>query len=235
MVRLYRQENIDALYKAISGDEYEDAPQLEKQISRANSEFRDNVLKFILRNLVDKRFPYALSRTLECGPGSGTFLPEFMATHYLEPSLVMINGLKKKVKSMRFSPIIEQGVMEYIPWEKLDNIVFANGFFQVRSDYEALIEVNRALNDGGRFIFNLRVDDSEDIVCGRVLGFNNYIRVLKEFGFEPVEVRKDEGFICVEKVADFTPKMLRKLQLIEVEKNRYIIKNFYAPRDEKFI
>ena len=212
-MRLFRQENIMALYRAIRGDQYDDRAQAE-----AKGDLPDDLVVFVKRNVLS-------GNILECGCGSRCLaLYGVGVTHALEPSEHMF---QRQVKSLDKSDImveVRQGVVECIPddWIRsgFSTVIFLNGFFQVRSDYEALIEVNAALRIGGRFIFNLYTDDSEDIVCGRVLGLRNYIRVLREFGFSPVEVR-ETGMVCVEKTRAFDPSHLRKLQLVEASDGLY--------------
>jgi hypothetical protein len=174
---------------------------------------------------------------LEIGAGSGdyTIRNNIVCDYYLEPSKSRAASLVKLILDtqqdvpQKPSRVIA-GLMECIPDEiengSLESVLFLNGFWQVRSDYECLIEVNRVLAIGGRFIFNLAQNDDEDLICGRVIGYKNYLRILKEFGFEIYEAR-DEGFICVRKVKDFDPRDLRKLQLVKNESGSYEALNFF--------
>jgi ubiquinone/menaquinone biosynthesis C-methylase UbiE len=75
-------------------------------------------------------------------------------THTLDASSSMIERLKKRISDKGLNVVTSQGFVECIPYEdKFDAILFMNGFFQVRSDYEAFIEINRSLKLGGRCYF----------------------------------------------------------------------------------
>lgn len=224
----HRDVNVSALRTAIEGDEFNDLAQID-----ARGDIDDVSVDFVKRNIRGD-----VSRRLECGCGSGRLIPKgIYAHHYCEPSYSMIRGLTQTIQDFWLEdlekPEVHCAVTECIPIEDstMDTVIFMNGFFQVRSDYESLIEINRVLTLGGHFVFNILTDDSMDIICGRVLGLYNYVRVVKEFGFEPVEVR-DNGHLCFRKATDFHPEMLRKLQFVKSESpDLYRLRNFYAPRD----
>ena len=225
-MKIYREENIQALAEAIMGDQYNELSQID-----AVGDEPKEVVDFINRNIegvTDNQ------KILEIGCGSGRLLGKVNITHTLDASSAMIERLKARIASLNLNVVTAQGFAEYIPYEeKFDAVIFMNGLFQVRSDYEAFIEINRALRIGGRFIFNLYADDSFDIICGRVIGVNNYVRVLEEFGFKLVEKRKS-GHVAVEKVSDFDLRMLRKMQLIK-ENGGYKLLNFHPDRDGKYL
>ena len=225
-MKIYREENIQALAEAIMGDQYNELSQID-----AVGDEPKEVVDFINRNIegvTDNQ------KILEIGCGSGRLLGKVNITHTLDASSAMIERLKARITSLNLNVVTAQGFAEYIPYEeKFDAVIFMNGLFQVRSDYEAFIEINRALRIGGRFIFNLYADDSFDIICGRVIGVNNYVRVLNEFGFSLVEKRKS-GHVAVEKVSDFDLRMLRKMQLIK-ENGGYKLLNFHPDRDGKYL
>jgi hypothetical protein len=248
---LFRTENIRALYEAISQDEYDDTAQEETRTELGQQYAPDALIEFTQRNL---KSPW-----LEVGPGSGSYLAGrgIIADRFLEPSFSRLQTLRRRLVNgspglsvREVEQVVVHGVLECIPsvlFEGLSGffsncgkdgfnaIVFLNGFFQVRSDYECLIEVNRALNLGGHFIFNLSVDDTEDAICGRVLGVNNYVRVMREFGFDTVEVRSN-GFMCFKKVKEFDPRDLRKLQLAAGEDGQYRALNFFPDgRDRSLV
>lgn len=225
-MKLFRPENITALAQSIFADEYEDDSQLLARNDLGQNYADDDLIAFVRRNLIQP--------SLEIGCGTGTYLLNagIAMYAYLEPSAVRLEQLKLNLKATTVplpNPYAhKQGVIEAIPFApgEFRCVVFLNGFFQVRSDYEALIEVNRVLQVGGRFIFNIRQDDHEDIICGRILGVRNYIRILKEFGFEAYEAR-DNGFICARKFKEFDARDLRKLQLVKTADGTYRALNFF--------
>lgn len=228
--KLFREENIALLGLAIIDDEFQDLPQIETKGDISHEE-----VDFILRNI--KSSPLLDHTLLEIGCGSGRLLGKIPHTHLLEPSSHMLDRLRHSVTTLNQESTIEirQGVAEYIPYDmQFDNIVFMNGFFQVRSDYEALIEVNTHLKVGGMFMFNILSDDTENIVCGRVLGLKNYVRVVEEFGFSLVERRQD-GYLAFEKVEDFRPQLLRKLQLVYAGNGLHKVLNLDLDRDRALL
>lgn len=212
-LRLFKHRNIRMLFDAVSGDAYSDQAQEVQREVHGQDYTVPELVAFVKRNV---QYP-----SMEAGPGSG-----YLATHgihsssYLEPSFNMCSRLRENLAKLGATGVVVNGVLECIPenlphYGELRSIIFVNGFFQVRSDYECLIEVNTALAIGGRFILNVLPDDSTDIICGRVLGVRNYARLIAQFGFVPVEVLPESGFICMEKVEHFDPKFLSKLQRVE--------------------
>lgn len=226
----FKEENILALAEAISGDEFQDIPQIETKGDLPKSH-----IDFLQRNLEEiSGYSKGACHLLEIGCGSGRLFDVLDVTHAIDPSIAMLDRALKTVQRLGREDImtLRHGYAENIPFKdkEFHAVVFTNGFFQVRSDYEALIEINRCLQIGGRFIFNLYTDDSQDIVCGRVLGPLNYLRVLQEFGFRQVEYRPANGFVCVEKVRDFDLTWLRKLQLVQTKDGIQML-NFHSQRD----
>lgn len=232
--RLYKEKNIRALADAIQGDEYNDEAQYEQKVQNIHSDWID----FVKRNIAE---PW-----LECGPGRGLLLHHGLrADAYIEPSNVMVKGLTHTLATMCLDSsrpyTVVHGVIECIPetlnhYGEFASVVFLNGFFQVRSDYEAFIEVNRALKIGGTFVFNIYPDDSQDIICGRVLGPNNYLRIAREFGFDVQEFRASEGLFALVKVKNFDFRDLRKLQIVSRSDGSFDVKNFLPhTRDSKYV
>jgi hypothetical protein len=232
--RLFREKNIRALADAIQGDEYDDMAQYTEKLGNIH----EGWIEFVRRNVQQPM--------LECGPGRGLLVKcDIVAQAFIEPSRTMIKGLTQtlaeKFKGDVPRPEVVNGVIECIPnqltnYGKFGSVVFLNGFFQVRSDYEALIEVNHALRMGGVFIFNLYTDDQQDIVCGRVLGANNYLRIVREFGFDVREFRPEEGLFCIVKVREFDMRELRKLQLVRQPNGMYVANNFLPQtRDQRYV
>lgn len=236
-MKTFRKANIEALALAIEGDQFCDAQQYEQAREQQDSSILPMLVDFVRRNLPEK------GDVLEAGCGSGLLLKDIPTINYLmDPSQAMLRRATETAAVLNIKGVeILQGVTERI--ELVDGsmgaVIFLNGFFQVRSDYESLIEINRVLAMGGRFMFNVLCDDSGDIICGRTLGLRNYVRTCLEFGFEVVEQRRvgEHGLICIEKVADFAPEMLRKLQLVPAgcDDPGYLLLNFYQPRDGKLL
>lgn len=225
MVMTFRKENIALLSKVVLEDEYDDRVHVSERYDV--QEFID----FVLRNI-------KLAQVLEIGPGCGRSFDVYPVTHAVEPS-------ERRLKIMKGNPnsrgvFIKQGFAEAIPFGTgvFDTILFIRGFFQVRSDYEALIEINRCLKTGGVFIVDFSGDNAV-FVCGRSWGPNNYVRILNDFGFELVEKREFPANrsvdatrygVCVRKVRDFDYRYLRKVQFIVEDMNN--VKNFFPERDE---
>jgi len=223
-VETFRKENIEMLSKVILEDEYDDEAQRDKGYDSKR------FVEFVLRNIHG-------DNVLEIGPGCGMGFEYYPITHAVEPSP---SRCAKALSAGRDKGVeVKQGFAEALPYpdKTFDTVLFIRGFFQVRSDYETLIEINRVLKELGHFVFDLTTDD-DVFVCGRALGANNYIRTLNDFGFELIERRMINSVrvgICVRKTRDFDYRYLKKLQLVEVEDvcvDGYEIKNFLSERDD---
>jgi len=226
-MKLYREENIQKIIGAIELDEYDDSTQ-DKNVGQ--EDFELVVDKFLDLNVLP-------GQVLEIGCGSGDSLGKYGITHGIEPCEKRFNRAKEKGFDVR------RNVAEYIEFEdhKFDTVLMINGFFQVRSDYEALIEINRVLKIGGRFIINLLINDDIDIILGRCLGYKNYIRLMNQFGFELVAYNKHNAgkrftpaeqigvVIAMEKVRDFDNRYLNLPQVTDFN----AFKNFIKERDWK--
>jgi len=222
-VKTYRKENIEALSNVILRDEYDDEAQRDVEYDS------DVFIEFVRRNIVGPD-------VLEIGPGCGMGFEYYPITHAVEPSPFRCDKAKERVKLT--SVEVKQGFAEAIPYENdmFNSVLFIRGFFQVRSDYETIIEINRVLKIGGCFIFDL-TRDAEDFVCGRAYGPGSYVRILNDFGFSVVEVRdisETRVGICVRKRRNFDYRYLNKIQLVKIKDvsvDGYIIKNFLPERD----
>lgn len=245
-MKLFREENVQMLHEAISGDEYDDLAQANNETGAQFGGLPQVAINYI-HQIVEGQFgtledlqPLIDSgkfKGLECGIGSWAYKGNPFITHAIEPSLVMLERLKERTCANLQPNNIVEGVVECLPdeWVNQFNLVlFTNGFFQVRSDYEALIEINRVLKIGGIFLFNLYGNDDQDIICGRVLGVKNYLRVVREFGFElmswlPNVDQKNAGkgihYIAMVKTRPFDFRALRKLQLVPNGEGHYKANN----------
>jgi SAM-dependent methyltransferase len=229
-MKLYREENIKMIMGALDDDEYDDTAQDEAvKFDEIPSEAH-NFLKLFLK---DK------APVLEIGCGSGDLFGRYGITHGAEPSKKRYEAAAKKGTAE-----VRRCVSEALVWDDkfFEAVMMLNGFFQVRSDYESLIEVNRVLRVNGVFIFNLITNDKIDVVCGRCLGPNNYLRLLTQFGFELIgRIEMDAGprffpqiqsteYMAVQKVRDFDPKWLSLPQV-----PRDAVVNYVQARDWRLL
>ena len=228
-MKLYRQSHIEKIIEAINLDQYDDSLQDENV---GQEDFVPELDKFL--SLFVKP-----GNVLEIGCGSGDSMTKYGITHGIEPNKKRYERAKAK------GFFVEQNVVECIEHEDycFDSALMLNGFFQVRSDYEALVEINRVLKKGGIFIFNLLVNDEIDIVLGRCLGATNYIRLVEQFGFRlKAKLEYNAGMrfyppeqvsvvMAFEKVNEFDN---RYLNLLQVDKHESL-KNFILERDWRLI
>ncbi len=228
-MKLFREENIQKIIGAIELDEYDDTIQ-DQNVKQ--DDFLPELQTF-LNLYVDK------GNVLEIGCGSGDSIGKYGITHGIEPcSKRFEKCIEKKLE-------VKQNVVECIEYDTnfFDSVIMMNGFFQVRSDYEALIEINRVLKIGGKFLFNILTNDKIDIVLGRCLGPKNYIRLVQQFGFEVISrLQFNAGarfypqeqlstVFCFEKIREFDNKFLNLPQVKDIKD----IKNFIIERDWKLI
>jgi SAM-dependent methyltransferase len=205
---LYRASNLRALNRVILEDEFDDAAKAE----HVGCILADAYVEFVQRNA----FPSGNWLDMGCGSG-GIFDVLTRITHALDA-----NPMRAARAAAKGSVEVANGASECTPFadRSFMTVTYLHGFFQVRSDYEALMEVNRMLDMGGRFIFDLPNIARTNLEFGRLIEPRSYVRnILEDFGFELVERRLlndwDEA-ICVEKVADFDYRKLKKLQLVWV-------------------
>lgn len=220
----------DDLKIALNLDEFDDQVQYD-------STNQDHLYPQV-RMLIDAFVPLPHSietSRLEIGPGATPYEDtDTLRWQYLEPSeqraRLLREGVLAKYHPERQPDKVMVGFAEDMPFrnDHFDLVLMLNGFFQVRSDYEAILEINRVLRPRGRFIFNLQTGDDVDIIVGRVLGPRNTVRMLRQFGFEPLcvweglvnkEHRVAHGLerqavIVVEKVRNASARDLNMPQLV---------------------
>lgn len=229
MVKLYREENIRALFVALVEDEFDDIRQTDAMDT-----------KTLLDNRCQKFLEYYLlpGQTLEVGCGGGFLFGSYPITHAVEPNPRRFEGAAQRAGDL---VDVRQALIEALPFEDglFDNVFMLRGFHQVRSDYEALIEVNRVLRVRGRFIVDLFSRDEYDVVCGRAYGWRNFIRMTRSFGFvhlavleTPVEGYQDDPYqptvyLCLEKDHNFDPRDLRLLQAVKVSDRLHRLNNYF--------
>lgn len=228
-MKLFKEENIKKILEAIQLDEYDDSLQ-DKKIDQDD---------FIIE--VDKFLDIFLQKgtSLEIGCGSGDSMEKYNISYGIEPCEKRYLSAKKKGLD------IKQNVSECIEFNDnyFDSVIMINGFFQVRSDYESLIEINRVLKTNGNFIVNLLINDNIDIVLGRCYGFKNFIRLCSQFGFSLQAYKlynagkrfvPDEQIgviISLIKERNFDNKYLNLLQV----KDQKDLLNYLPERDWKLI
>lgn len=228
-MKLYKQENIELLYKALESDEFDDELQDTNfqvdEITEPGKQFLDLYLS--------NKSPF-----LEIGCGSGNMFSKYPITHAIEPCFSRYQKASVEAGDRNPPVIVHNNVVEAMDFASLtfNAALMINGWFQIRSDYEALIEVNRVMKLHGVFVINLMTSDHLDIVQGRVYGAKNYIRLMKQFGFELMAYLETNAgnrfvpktavttYIAVEKVREFDYRWLSQPQAFN-------IKNYVPERD----
>lgn len=193
-MQLYRPEVIARIMAALDLDAYDDAAQ---DAALGQDEVPSLAHVFLSLYLHD------YTQVLEIGCGSGALFGRYGITHAIEPATrryaaAVARGAVTGVE-------VKRNVVEAMEFEdgQFDGAIMLNGFFQVRSDYEALVEINRVLQPGGMFVFSLMVNDGIDVVQGRCLGPRNMRRTLIQFGFDPVglvEINAGRRFVPVAQI-----------------------------------
>lgn len=232
-MRLYRPENIELIMHAIEVDEYDDAAQ--DDAFGIEADVPPDVLAYI-RHYIARR-----TRILEVGCGAGALFGILPITHAVEPSKA--RQRRAKAAGRRHGVKVRRGVAEALPFDgPFDAVIMLNGWFQLRSDYEALLEVNRCLHIGGLLIINLLTNDGIDIIQGRVLGADNYRRVAEQFGFTCVGMLEFNAGPRFEPQQQVTTVLaLRKDMAFSVELlnqpqvDRKHVRNYYHPRDWRLV
>jgi SAM-dependent methyltransferase len=225
--------------RALDEDEYSDS---EQDVVAGVEEIPDHtatILDLYLGNLV------ASDKVLEVGCGSGDLFGRYGITHGVEPNPRRFAEATKKGAGC---VAVARGVSECLPYGdgEFAALIMLNGFFQVRSELESLIEFNRVLRIGGRLILNLLTDDRVDVVCGRVVGWRNEVRLAGQFGLGllaahthdagprfPDGSQQETTVLVFEKVRHFDPRYLRLPQV--VGDPTAVIRNYVPERDWRLI
>lgn len=206
----------DGLAEALNADEFDDATQYDT-LSAPH-------LPSPLGDLVKTFLPEG-GDCVEIGPGSTPYVEEGHRSRWArsEPSKTRVDHLR----AAGFAA--DQAFAEELPYRdrQLACVLMLNGFFQVRSDYEAILEFNRVLEFGGRLLFNIHTSDRTDIIVGRVYGPHNLARMVNQFGFRTIclwegEVKWDryggvpdiQAFLAFEKVRNAEYADINMPQLI---------------------
>jgi SAM-dependent methyltransferase len=199
-------------------DEFDDVAKQEF----AGYVYSEGFLAFVGRNLLE-------GPTLDVGCGSGSSFALFPITSALEAN----PSRYERAKMAGAGKVdVRLGAAECLPFGpgSMANVLHLQGFFQVRSDWETMIEYNRVLGLGGRFIFDFPIP-SKNVVFGRPFGSRGYAKVLCDFGFDLVELREplEDGFaaMCLEKKEEWDYRKMKKIQLIpRGDGGLYEAKNF---------
>ena len=219
--KLYKKSVIKALNEPLQDDEFDDDAKAVGSLY----EISDAYAGFMERNV-------KCGAVLDLGCGSGRSFARF---HFITHGLDCNPGRASAAQAKTDKVEVGVGVAEALPYDtgSLTTVLFMQGFFQVRSDYEALYEINRVLCMNGRFIFDLPNPARADIIVfGRIIEPRSYCRImLADFGFEVVERRSIDNWyeaIAVEKIADFDARRLRKIQVVPVEGGLCRVNNYDA-------
>lgn len=238
-MKYFREEHINMLCDAMVEDEFE---ELEQYGSNKFAPAFQPIVEFVWRNL----YPLSTKErvgVLDVGCGSGASFSVLPVTHGIEPNKKRYELALQRVKQLKSVVVVEQGFAEALPFETngtFGTIFMINTFNHVRSEFETLIEVNRNLRSGGRFIFNM-TGDEVDVYAGRAgFAIRNWRRLFRDFGFEFIEYRElksqyvkrkevivTDHTVCVEKVEKFNPENLRKMQLVRLKAGGYRINNLF--------
>lgn len=202
---LCRPSNLLTLNRVILEDQFNDAAKADF----VGCVFSDAYLAFLQRNV-------RKGAVLDLGCGSGRSFSLLPITHACDANPVRAAAARRSSGSVE----VREGAAECLPFQpkSMDTVLYLHGFFQARSDYEAIMETNRVLKVGGRFIFDFPHFKRTNLEFGRIIEPRSYVRILRDFGFDLVELREIDEWdigLCVEKTEDFNYRRLKKLQLIE--------------------
>jgi SAM-dependent methyltransferase len=240
-MKTFREENIEALFNAIQEDEFDDSSQDEARTEKGSdaTATQDVAVEFLNRHLIGPKI-------LEVGCGSGGLFGIVPITHGIEPNVIRVEKARERAKVLGLKIVAEQGVIERIngPPGSFDSAFMIRGFHQIRSDYEAFMELNRMLRIGGRFIVDIFGNDDADCILGRSYGWKHFVRTAENFGFKLFAAVHDSPaplfvlpstYLCLEKDREFNYRELNLLQIVK-KGDCYQVNNFFPEgRDWKLI
>jgi SAM-dependent methyltransferase len=218
-------QTMQLLRRVVEEDEFNDAAQNEAVYDGGVSQQEEliELLGYTSAVGYTSAGPHKFVLDIGCGSLTDPVLSK-LVTHGLEPSPSRL-PTKDKI-------VIRSGYAEAIPYEDalFDVIISWGVMCFVRSDMEAMVEVNRSLTMHGRFVMDV-VAESTLSIC-RTVHPRSYRRWMENFGFttvveKPLEsppYHKRVGFV-LEKVAEFKPEFLRAPQAIGG------VRNFVPERD----
>jgi len=219
----YRDEVIELICKAIEEDEYTDSEQ-------ADNLYQDVIPHFtFLKDFVERNLKSG--KVLEIGCGSGRLFDIFPITHAIEPNPLRY---KHAIRRAKERVVVKMGWIEAIPFHSnyFDTVLCLGAFCFIRSEDEALVEVNRVLKKNGVFIFD--VVEETTLPIAKTTNAKCFVKRLNLFGFDLIEFRRyyseieqsKKVYLAVEKVRDFDYRYLKLPQLVGGE-----IKNYLRERD----
>ena len=205
----HKDNVIELLGQAVVNDEYDDQSQAEQIYDSEISDYK------YLKEVIE--IHHKGGNFLEIGCGSGKSLELLPITHAIEPNLRRRKGQ------------MIDGYAEAIPFEdNMFNIVLLWGTWCfLRSEKEALVEINRVLKSGGILTFDAIIDTDFPII--RVDNPRNLVTRVELFGFRlvelrylPVSVGQKRIVLTFTKVREFDWRYLCMPQLVGSKINNYI-------------
>ena len=207
----HKDSVIELLSLVITKDEYNDSSQASEIYNGTISDF--NYLKEVVN------LHYKSGNFLEIGCGSRKSLESLPITHAIEPNPVR----RRKGKA------VVDGYAEAIPFEDsmFSTVLMWGTWCFLRSEKEALIEINRVLEIGGIYIFDAIIETDLPII--RVDEPRNLIVRIELFGFKlielrnvPISVGQKRIILAFSKIREFDWKYLCLPQLVGGKINNYI-------------
>lgn len=204
-IRTHDDKVIELLTKAVINDEYNDLEQANVKYGGKVSEYEELKMLF---NIYGKK-----GRVLDIGCGSGILFKLLPISYGIEPNpnrVRLVKGNKVKLGFIEAIPFPSNYFTTAIAWGVM---------CFVRSESEALVEVNRVLERGGRFIFD--VVEETNLLIAKVVNPKCFARWCENFGFTSLAVMplKSPQYhrrwsIVLEKERDFNWKYLTLPQVI---------------------
>lgn len=201
-MQLYRKSNIEYLFRAVLDDQFDD--QLQNVDLYGGKVFEEDKFLMMANTCLPK------GKVLEVGCGSGALFGKLPISHGIEPHPKRLQRCKECLKKVK----LKQGVIECIPHRSnYFEGVLAHGLWTwVRSENEALMEVNRVLKVNGVFIFDYI--SKTNMPLSRESNPQNLIMKLEAFGFQVIGHMPcrtypiTDSVIAVRKVMNFNYKYL---------------------------
>ncbi len=204
MVETHKDDVVNLIVKSVLEDEFSDELQHEN--------FNESVEGFdLLKSLYDIYVKRPVN-VLEVGCGSGRLICVLGVSHAVEPNPKRLKAAVEKASQC--NAVVKQGFIEAFPFEDnmFDAVLAWDVLMFVRSEAEALVEVNRVLKTAGVFIFNV-VEESY-LPIAKPVNAHGFAKWVENFGFRVralVPFRSHMGLkyaIVAEKVRAFDYRWL---------------------------